>query len=454
MTYSTIMAVGDTSAARLARSVVTILRERGFKAYLVGGSVRDLLLGREPKDYDVATNAPPDQVLRLFPDSKQVGAHFGVMLVVRDGDEVEVATFRSEHSYLDGRHPGEVAFETDPRLDALRRDFTVNALFQDPQSGEVLDYVGGRADLDARVIRAIGDPEARFGEDHLRLLRAVRFAAGLDFEIEPDTMRAIRRMARLIHAVSAERVRDELARILTEGRARRGIELLDESGLLVELLPEVAALQGVEQPAEFHPEGDVWIHTLMMLGDMQQASPTLALGVLLHDIGKPPTFRVAERIRFDGHAALGAKMAVEILARLRFSNEEIRRVEALVADHLRFKDVRQMRESTLRRFLRQPHFRELLELHRLDCRASHGWLDNFDFVQSKLTALPVEQLRPPRLITGDDLIRAGYTPGPGFHRMLEAVEDAQLDMRVSTTGEAMTLVLSLFDPPDGQSRMA
>lgn len=450
MAYSTIMAAGVTSQARLATTIVACLREHGFKAYLVGGSVRDLLLGREPNDYDVSTDARPGEILRLFPDSKQVGAHFGVMLVGREGAEVEVATFRSEHSYRDGRHPSHVTFETDPRLDALRRDFTINALFQDPVSSEVLDYVGGRPDLDARLIRAIGDPETRFGEDHLRLLRAVRLAAALEFEIESNTMAAVRRMAKLIRQVSAERVRDELVRILTEGRARRGLELLDESGLLLELLPEAAAMRGVEQPQQFHPEGDVWTHTLIMLGEMRQASSTLALGVLLHDIGKPPTFRIADRIRFDGHAALGARMSVEILTRLRFSNDEIRRVEALVADHLRFKDVRKMRESTLRRFLRQPHFEELLELHRLDCLASHGWLDNHDFVRSKLAELPAAQLKPPRLITGDELIRAGYTPGPAFHRMLEAVEDAQLEMTIRTPEEAMALVRSLFEPPPSQ----
>ena len=448
------MAAGDTSQARLAATIVARLREHGFKAYLVGGSVRDLLLGREPMDYDVSTDARPDQLLPLFPDSKQVGALFGVMLVSSEGAAVEVATFRSEHSYRDGRHPSHVTFETDPRLDAMRRDFTINALFQDPVSGEILDYVGGRPDLEVRLIRAIGDPETRFGEDHLRLLRAVRLAAGLEFEIETDTMAAIRRMAKLIRNVSAERVRDELVRILTEGCARRGFELLDESGLLMELLPEVAAMQGVEQPKQFHPEGDVWIHTLMMLGEMRQASVTLALGVLLHDIGKPPTFRIADRIRFDGHAALGAGMAVDILVRLRFSNDEIRRVEALVADHLRFKDVRQMRESTLRRFLRQPHFEEHLELHRLDCLASHGWLDNYDFVRSKLAELPAAQLKPPRLITGDALIRAGYTPGPAFHRMLETVEDAQLEMTIHTPEEAMALVRSLFESPEGRLRTA
>ncbi len=441
------MAAGDTSGAALAQLVAARLRADGAKAYYVGGCVRDLLLGRDPKDFDVATDAPPERILALFPDARQVGAHFGVMLVRREGAEVEVATFRSEHSYEDGRHPRHVRFETDPRQDVLRRDFTVNALLRDPDTGVVVDFVGGRADLDARLIRAIGEPEARFAEDHLRMLRAVRFASTLGFEIEPGTMAAVRRMAAAIQRVSAERVRGELARMLTEGNARRGLELLDDSGLLVELLPEVSAMKGVEQPKEFHPEGDVWTHTLMMLGLMSGPTLTLALGVLLHDIGKPPTFRVQERIRFDGHAERGAKMAAGILNRLRFSNQEIRTVEALVADHLRFKDVRQMRESTLRRFLRQPYFDELLELHRLDCLASHGWLENYEFVRSKQRELPPERLKPARLITGEDLIRAGYAPGPAFRKMLDAIEDAQLESRIRTREEALALVRSLFPSP-------
>ncbi|RPI10467.1 MAG: CCA tRNA nucleotidyltransferase, partial [Acidobacteriales bacterium] len=283
------MGAADTSGAQLAGSIVAHLRSHEAQAYLVGGCVRDRLLGREPKDYDVATGAPPQRVAQLFPDARQVGAHFGVMLVRRGGAEVEVATFRSEHSYEDGRHPGQVKFETDPRLDVLRRDFTINALLQNPESGEVLDFVGGRADLDARLVRAIGEPELRFREDQLRLLRAVRFAAGLGFEIEPETMAAIRRLAPQIRTVSAERSRDELIRILTEGGARRGLELLDASGLLLELLPEVAAMKGVEQPPNFHPEGDVFEHTMIMLDKMERPPATLALAVLFHDAGKPLT---------------------------------------------------------------------------------------------------------------------------------------------------------------------
>jgi putative nucleotidyltransferase with HDIG domain len=447
MAYSTIMTAGDTTGVALARLIAAGLRAHGAQAYYVGGCVRDLLLGRTPKDYDVATDAPPERILEWFPDARQVGAHFGVMLVRREGAEVEVATFRSEHSYEDGRHPGHVRFESDPRKDVLRRDFTINALLQNPETGEVVDFVGGRADLDARLVRAIGDPEARFGEDHLRMLRAVRFACTLGFEIEPGTMASVQRLAPAIRRVSAERVRDELSRILTEGNPRRGLELLDESRLLVEILPEVSAMQGVEQPREFHPEGDVWTHTLMMLGMLRGPSLTLALGVLLHDIGKPPTFRVRERIRFDGHADLGARMAAEVLGRLRFSSQEVRTVEALVADHLRFKDVKQMRESTLRRFLRQPYFDELLELHRVDCLASHGWLENYEFIRSKQRELPPERLRPQPLLTGEDLIRAGYTPGPAFRKALDAVEDAQLESRIHTREEALALVGTLFQSP-------
>jgi len=358
-----------------------------------------------------------------------------------------VATFRTDHCYHDGRRPERVELVTDARQDVLRRDFTINALMMDPETGQVLDYAGGREDLARRLIRTVGDPEARFGEDHLRMLRAIRFAARLGFSVEPETMAAIGRLCGLVHQVSAERVHDELARILTEGGARRGFELLEESGLLAQILPEVAAMQGVAQPPEFHPEGDVWIHTRMMLEGMRAPSLTLALGVLLHDVGKPPTFRVAERIRFDHHAEVGARMAVDMLGRLRFSQDDIRQVEALVAHHLRFKDVPRMRESTLKRFLRMDRFQEHLELHRLDCACSHGLLDHYEFVKRKMEELPPEVLRPPRLLTGHDLIAAGYLPGPAFQRMLEAVETAQLESRISTPEQARALVDEQFGPP-------
>jgi len=432
-------------ALELARHIVTQLKSSGHQAYFVGGCVRDLLLGGEPKDYDVATDARPDQITALFPKAELVGAHFGVVLVHNSGAHVEVATFRSDHAYEDGRHPVEVRFETDPHQDVLRRDFTINALLLDPDSNEVLDFVGGQADLRNRVVRAIGDPETRFREDHLRLLRAVRFAARLNYQIEAETLGAISRLHGLILRVSAERIRDELVRILTDGGARYGFELLDETGLLSDILPEVAAMKGVAQPPDYHPEGDVWTHTLLMLEQLRHPSATLALGVLLHDVGKPPTFRVAERIRFDGHVEKGVEMAEAILGRLRFSGDQIRQVTALVANHMRFKDAPQMKVSTLKRFLRLENFLEHLELHRLDCVSSHGHLDNYELLKQKLQELPEEEIRPKPLITGADLIAAGYQPGPAFARILAAVEDAQLESRIQTREDAMALVRERFD---------
>jgi putative nucleotidyltransferase with HDIG domain len=446
--------VSNSTAPSLAREIVAQLQRGGYAAYLAGGCVRDLLLGREPSDYDVATSARPEEVLSLFANAKLVGAHFGVVLVRTEDAEVEVATFRTDHSYLDGRRPAAVDFESDPRQDVIRRDFTINGLLLDPASGEVLDFVGGRADLGAGLVRAIGDPALRFGEDHLRMLRAIRFAARFNFRIEPATFAAIRELHAKIAAISAERIRDELVRILTEGGARRGFELLDASGLLADLLPEVAAMKGVAQPPEFHPEGDVWTHTMMMIEGLREPTETLALAVLLHDVGKPPTFRVADRIRFDEHPEVGAQMAVRILTRLRFSAAVIRQVEALVANHLRFKDVARMRESTLKRFMRMDRFEEHLELHRLDCVMSHGWVDNYEFVKRKLAEAPREVLRPIRLVTGDDLIAEGYAPGPPFARMLSALEDAQLEGRIGTREQALALVRARFTPPDGRDREA
>lgn len=429
-----------------ALQVALSLQKAGFQAFLVGGCVRDLLLGREPKDFDLATDARPEQILELHPDADLVGAHFGVVLVRHGGFSVEVATFRSDHSYQDGRHPERVEFETDPRQDALRRDFTINALFMDPVTRRVADYVGGCEDLARGVIRAIGEPERRFEEDHLRMLRAVRFAARFGFTIDPATLAAIQTMAAAIHRVSAERVRDELVRILTEGGARRGFELLDETGLLQAILPEVAAMKGVEQPPQFHPEGDVWVHTLLMLEGLRSPTPTQAFGVLLHDVGKPPTFRIADRIRFDGHVEAGVEIAERMLLRLRCSNEEIERVKALVANHMKFADLHRMKASTLKRFLRQHHFEEHLELHRLDCTSSHGSLENYEMAKRLLAELPEEQLQPPRLLTGADLIAAGYKPGPQFKEVLAAVEDAQLEGTVKTREEALELIATRWPP--------
>lgn len=435
------------TAAALAHSIIEKLQASGHQGWLVGGCVRDRLLGREAEDYDVATDARPERIMDLFPRSGSVGAHFGVVLVRGDGCQVEVATFRSDESYSDGRRPDSVRFQTDPREDALRRDFTVNALFCDPIGDRLLDFAGGRADLEHRLIRAIGDPDARFAEDHLRLLRAVRFAARLGFEIEPVTMEAIRRTHRQILTVSAERIRDELVRILTEGGARRGFEMLDETGLLEDVLPEVAAMKGVAQPPEYHPEGDVWTHTLLLLERLERPTATLAVGALLHDVGKPPTFRVAERIRFDGHVEAGVELARVILHRLRFSNHQTEQVVALVGNHMRFKDAPNMRASTLKRFMRTPRFEEHLELHRLDCLSSNGRLDTWRMVKSRYELMPPEELKPPPLVTGEDLIAEGYQPGPEFGRMLRVVEDAQLEGRIGSREEALALVREQFGEP-------
>lgn len=415
-----------------AISIVRTLRQRGHQSLLVGGCVRDLLLGREPADYDVATDATPDEVLRLFPGALGVGAQFGVVLVPfpEGGTAVEVATFRSDGLYSDGRHPDEVRFTKSAAEDVQRRDFTINGLLLDPLDGDkVLDHVGGRADMEKGIIRAIGEPRRRFAEDKLRMLRALRFAARFGYQIEPATFFAIRDSAQQIAQVSAERIRDEMAKMLTEGAARKAFELLDESGLLAVVLPEVAKYKGVEQPPQFHPEGDVWVHTLLLLAGLPAGSAaTLGWGALLHDVGKPPTFRRApDRIRFDNHADVGARMTEEICRRLRMSNDETERIVGLVAQHMKFPEMPRMRQSTLKRFLRQPGFDEHLELHRLDCLASHRDLTLHAFATDQLAAIPPEQIRPAPLVTGDDLIAAGYQPGPEFKAMLREVEDAQLE---------------------------
>jgi poly(A) polymerase len=440
------------TAKEAAIEVFTSLRRLGYSAYLVGGCVRDLLLGCEPADYDVATDATPDTVLRIFPDSIAVGAQFGVVLVIvrsQDGAQpfkVEVATYRSDIGYSDGRHPDQVRFAKTPQEDVQRRDFTINGLLLDPIKSEVLDYVGGQADLKAKIIRTIGDPQERFTEDKLRMLRAVRFAARLSYEIEPKTFAAIQRLAANIGQVSRERIRDELDKMLTEGLARRAFELLDSTGLLKQVLPEIAAMKGVQQPPQYHPEGDVWTHTLMLLEGLEKGcSSSLAWGVLLHDVGKPPTFRMApDRIRFDQHAEVGTKMAEQICRRLRFSNETTEQVMQLVANHMRFGDVRRMKASTLKRFMRLPRFEEHLELHRLDCNASHRDLSLYEYAKEKFENTPQEQIRPAPLLSGNDLIAAGWQPGPHFKTVLDAVEDAQLEGTVTSKEEALSFVLTNF----------
>ena len=440
-----------------AKSVVETLRQRGFQAYLVGGCVRDLLLGHEPKDYDVATDATPSQVMTIFPETYAVGAQFGVVLVplpeqqdasapsISKSSAIEVATFRSDVGYSDGRHPDEVRFAKSPQEDVERRDFTINGMLMDPLSGEVLDFVGGRQDLRAGIIRTIGEPERRFGEDKLRMLRAARFSARFGYQIDPATFSAIQDLAEQIRVVSRERVRDELTRMLTEGQAQRAFLLLDESGLLRQVLPEISRMKGVEQPPEFHPEGDVFVHTLLLLDYLPQHCPmTLAWGALLHDVGKPATFRVAERIRFDGHVDVGVKIAEEICRRMRFSNGQTAQILALVANHMRFADAMRMNQSTLKRFMRLPCFDEHLALHRADCLASHRNLTTYDFLRRKMEETPVEAMRPKPLVTGDDLIAEGHIPGPKFRDILSAVEDAQLDGRLRSREAALEFVRREF----------
>jgi poly(A) polymerase len=433
----------------LANSVCDTLIRNGHQALLVGGCVRDVLLSRVPADYDVATDAAPERVLQLFPDGLPVGAQFGVVLIPRFGHKVEVATFRSDLGYSDGRHPDKVVFSSALQEDAQRRDFTINGLSMHHDTNEVVDYVGGKADLAAGIIRAIGEPARRFSEDKLRMLRAIRFAARFNFAIDPETFKAIRDNVAQIHVVSAERIREELTKLLTEGAARRGFELLDDSWLLGQLLPEISAMKGVAQPPQYHPEGDVWIHTLLMLGGLDaESAPTLAWGVLLHDVGKPATFRPAsetgDRIRFDGHVEVGVSLAAAICKRLRFSNTDSEQILGLVANHMKFKDVTQMRLATLKRFVRQPLFEEHMQLHRLDCLSSNKRLDSYEFVQKFLEQTPAEQVRPPRLLTGEDLRLLGFPPGPQYGQILQALEEAQLDGCISNRTEALEYVQRHF----------
>src|SRR5258708_3031163 len=461
-----------TNAKQHAAEIVSTLRKQGHQAYLAGGGVRDLVVGGEPGGYEVATDGTPQQVMQIFPQTLAVGEQFGVVLVpesggatgapstssgqapARQGERgkgaVEVATFRSDVGYSDGRHPDEVRFTNDPREDVQRRDFTINGMMLDPATNQILDFVGGQDDLKAGIVRAIGDAERRFAEDKLRMLRAVRFAARFDYKIDPATMAAIQKLAPNIHQVSCERVREELTKMLTEGQPHPAFELLDASGLLQDVLPEIAAMKGVQQPPQYHPEGDVFVHTLLLLDKLQAGasgsiSKTLAWGALLHDVGKPPTFRIApDRIRFDGHVEVGVKMAAEILRRLRFSNYETDQILALVENHMRFGAVQRMKQSTLKKFLRLSAFEEHLELHRIDCLSSHGQLDAYEYTREQLRSLPPEAIRPTPLITGRDLIEEGYYPGPRCKEVLTAVEDAQLEGRLASREAAMEFVRREF----------
>ena len=466
-----------------ALEIVKKLRTAGYTAYFVGGCVRDMLMGNDPKDFDIVTSARPDEVVQLFPQTLTVGAQFGVILVVANGHHYEVATFRSDGAYQDGRHPNEVVYTDDPARDVLRHDFTINGLLFDPLTGTVLDFVGGQKDIKEKMIRTIGDPEQRFLEDKLRLMRAIRFAARFNYSLERNTQKTIIKLADQIRQVSQERIREELIKVLTAGCAATGIGLLEEFLLLQQILPEVEALKGVAQPPEFHPEGDVWVHTLLMLELMDQTrnqkqaphsvacdeqlgpgqfpgkpsncsypTLTLAMGVLLHDIGKPRTLEIRDRIRFNNHCEVGARMAAGICDRFRFTNKQTERIVQLVRDHLKFKDLPQMRDSTLKRFLRRDGFEEHLELHRLDCLGSHRNLENWKYAKERLEQLEPEEIRPSRLLSGDDLIAMGYRPGPLFREILRVVEDAQLENQIHSPAEARELVLARFSDPSAISR--
>ena len=432
-----------------AIAIIQRLRQEGHEAYLAGGCVRDALLGKSPQDYDVATGARPEAIEKIFPKTLQVGAQFGVVLVLLDGDAFEVATFRHDGPYLDGRRPSHVRFAT-MKEDILRRDFTINGMMCDPIEDRVIDLVGGREDLSRGLVRAIGDPLERFQEDRLRMIRAARFAASLSFTIEENTFRAIQAEASTITSVSWERIGEEITRMLTEGGARRGFEILDESHLLAVVLPEVAAMKGVEQSADFHPEGDVFAHTLLMLEQISnlksQISETLAYGCLLHDIAKPICVQKREegRVTFYGHSEKGAEMAAEIMMRLKRSRAVWERVAYLVKNHLRHTQAPKMRLSTLKRFLGEEGIEELLELTRIDALASNGDLRHYDFCRQKLAELKQEEIHPEPLLGGRELIAMGFSPGPLFHEILERLQEAQLEGEIGTREQAMEWVRSQY----------
>jgi tRNA nucleotidyltransferase/poly(A) polymerase len=433
-----------------ATTLAMRLKAAGHTALFAGGCVRDRLLGHIPGDYDIATSAVPSEVLRLFPGSNEVGAHFGVVIARQGGQHVEIATFRTDGSYRDGRRPESVTFST-PEEDARRRDFTINGLFEEPETGEVIDHIGGLADLKAGVIRAIGDPKARFSEDGLRLLRAVRFAARMGFGIEPATDAALRDCARLLDRISPERIRDEFSKILTSARRRAGIEHLVDTGLIRHFMPEVLPMIGCEQPPEWHPEGDVFTHTMIMLGMLAPDAPLeLCLAVLLHDIAKPPCRTIDDdtgRIRFNGHDSAGALMAGDILRRLRYPNHVIDSVTAMVVRHMQFMNVRQMRVARLKRFMAAPDFELELELHRVDCASSNGFTDNHDFLTAKRGEFAAEPLIPPPLVTGADLIALGLKPGPRFKEILDAIQTEQLEGRLGDRDSALAFLGKLIATP-------
>ena len=435
---------------KAARKIAARLRDEGHIAYFAGGCVRDMVRGFAPKDFDIATDASPEVVQNLFSHTYAVGAHFGVIIVLEDSFQFEVATFRSDDAYIDGRHPSAVHFSS-PQEDAKRRDFTINGMFYDSVAEKVIDFVGGRGDIDAKLVRAIGDAAQRFAEDRLRMLRAVRFATVLDYDIEKNTWDAMVANAAWINDISAERIREELVRIFLSPNRVRGWDLLDASGLMRAILPEIEAMKGCKQPEQFHPEGDVFEHTRLMLQFLpEKVSVPLVFSVLFHDVAKPRTATVDEtgRIRFSGHDRLGAEMTEEIMRRLRFSGAEIEATVEMVRQHMVFKDVPNMRVAKLKRFMARPTFDEELELHRVDCQGSHRMLDNYEFLLRKREEFANEPIIPPPLVRGDDLIALGLKPGPKFGEILEAAETRQLEGSLRTREEALEWVKREYAPGD------
>lgn len=432
-----------------AREVVLELRNAGHKAFCVGGCARDTLLGIEPMEYDITTSATPEEVSEIFPHTVPIGVSFGVMLVITGKYQFEVATFRKDQSYSDGRHPDKVIYSSQEQEDVLRRDFTINGMLYDPIKEEVIDYVNGLSDIKKKIVQTIGDPYERFNEDKLRMMRAIRFSSRYNFELNLDTLRAIEKLAADITQVSSERIRDEIIKIISQSNPGHGLNMLSVSGLLKYILPDIEIMHGVEQPPEFHPEGDVFIHTCLVLDKLYKnqcgtVSPELAMGALLHDVGKPPTFSISDRIRFNGHDKLGADMSKKICRDLKFSNKQIEVIYALIRDHLKFKDVFKMKKSTLKRFIGMPNFEEHMALHLADCQASHGLTAAYDFVMEKYNEFEEEEIKPAPLMSGRDLIKEGYKPGPLFSEILNFVEEAQLEGDITSTEDARKAVLEKY----------
>ncbi len=439
----------ENSSFTAALEVLKLLRKKGYEAFFVGGCVRDALLGVKSGEIDIATSATPGQIRDTFEKTVSIGESFGVVLVMIGEEKFEVATFRKESGYGDGRHPDRVDYTENPEEDVKRRDFTINGMLYDPVSNQLYDYVEGLRDLERGLVRTIGDPEKRFGEDRLRMMRAVRFASCLGFELDRAAFSAISSAAAGISSVSGERIREELIKILTRQNPGDGLRLLSESGLLEHFLPEVQSMRGVKQPPQFHPEGDVFVHTCLVMDMLYRNtegrySSELAVAALLHDVGKPRTYTETDRIRFNGHDKLGARMSESICRRLRFSKKQIKRISELIAEHLKFKDVFNMKKSTLKKFFSLPYFEEHMEMHLADCMASHGKTDAYDFIREKMEEYGREEIKPQPLLGGKDLIDLGYSPGPVFSEILGLVEEQQLEDKLRSRQEAIDLVLKNY----------